>query len=67
MMQERAGFTLQPARPYHFDHNGDRFGWVDGEDGLSHLTLSLPSGRIADFEDGRPLLTGCLLYTSRCV
>jgi sulfite reductase (NADPH) hemoprotein beta-component len=58
MMQERAGFTLQPARPYHFDHNGDRFGWVDGEDGLSHLTLSLPSGRIADFEDGRPLLTG---------
>ncbi len=58
MMQARAGFTLQPARDYHFDHNGDRFGWVEGEDGLWHLTLSLPSGRIADFEDGRPLLTG---------
>ncbi len=57
MMQERAGFRLQPARPYHFDHNGDRFGWVKGEDGLWHLTLSLPSGRIADSED-RPLLTG---------
>jgi sulfite reductase (NADPH) hemoprotein beta-component len=58
MMQERAGFTLQPARAYAFEHNGDRFGWVEGEDGHSHLTLSLPSGRIADFEDGRPLLTG---------
>ena len=58
LMQERAGFTLQPARSYRFEHNGDRFGWVEGEDGTWHLTLSLPSGRIADFEDGRPLLTG---------
>ena len=58
MMEQRAGFRLQPARPYRFEHNGDRFGWVEGEDGAWHLTLSLPSGRIADFEDGRALLTG---------
>ncbi len=58
MLQARAGFMLQPARPYHFDHNGDRFGWVEGENGLWHLTLSLPSGRIVDSEDGRLLLTG---------
>ena len=58
MMEERAGFTLAAARPYRFEHNGDRFGWVEGEDGRWHLTLSLPSGRIADFPDGRPLLTG---------
>ena len=58
LMQERAGFALQPERPYRFDHNGDRFGWAEGEDGAWHLTLSLPSGRIADFQDGRPLLTG---------
>jgi len=57
MMEERAGFKLQPARPWHFDHNGDRFGWVEGEDGHWHLTLSLPSGRIVD-QPGRPLLTG---------
>jgi sulfite reductase (NADPH) hemoprotein beta-component len=57
MMEARAGFKLQPARPYHFEHNGDRFGWVEGDDGLWHLTLSLPSGRIAD-TPGRPLLTG---------
>jgi len=57
MMEERAGFRLQPARPFRFEHNGDRFGWVEGENGLWHLTLSLPSGRIAD-TPGRPLLTG---------
>jgi sulfite reductase (NADPH) hemoprotein beta-component len=57
MMEERAGFKLRPARPYRFEHNGDRFGWVEGENGLWHLTLSLPSGRIAD-TPGRPLLTG---------
>jgi len=57
MMEQRAGFSLQPARPFHFEHNGDRFGWIEGEDGLWHLTLSLPCGRIADTA-GRPLLTG---------
>ncbi|MCR6685581.1 assimilatory sulfite reductase (NADPH) hemoprotein subunit [Pseudoxanthomonas sp.] len=56
-MEERAGFRLQPARPFHFDHNGDRFGWVEGEDGRWHLTLSLPTGRIAD-RPGAPHLTG---------
>ncbi len=56
-MEERAGFRLQPARPWHFDHNGDRFGWVEGEDGRWHLTLSLPTGRIAD-RPGAPHLTG---------
>ena len=57
MMEERAGFTLQPARPFRFEHNGDRFGWNRSDDGLWHLGLSLPSGRIADTA-GRPLLTG---------
>lgn len=56
-MEERAGFRLEPARAFHFDHNGDRFGWVEGEDGRWHLTLSLPSGRIAD-RPGAPHLTG---------
>ncbi len=56
-MQQRAGFRLEPARPFHFDHNGDRFGWNEGEDGRWHLTLSLPTGRIAD-RPGTPHLTG---------
>lgn len=49
-IERRAGFALQPAQPFAFDHNGDRYGWVEGEDGLWHLTLSLPAGRIADTE-----------------
>jgi len=56
-MEQRAGFRLEPARPFHFDHNGDRFGWTEGEDGRWHLTLSLPTGRIAD-RPGTPHLTG---------
>src|SRR5690606_1981947 len=56
-MEQRAGFRLAPARPFRFDHNGDRFGWTAGEDGRWHLTLSLPAGRIADLR-GQPLLTG---------
>ena len=58
MMEQRAGFKLQPQRPYVFESNGDRFGWVQGGDGAWHLTLSLPSGRIADFDGGPALLTG---------
>ena len=56
-MEAHAGFALAPARPFRFDHNGDRFGWTEGEDGRCHLTLSLPSGRIAD-HDGARHLTG---------
>ena len=54
-IQQRAGFALEPARPFHFDHNGDRFGWVEGEDGRWHLTLRIQSGRIADHADARHL------------
>ena len=56
-MEAEAGFALSPPRPFHFDHNTDRFGWSEGEDGRWHLTLSLPSGRIADLP-GQPLLSG---------
>ncbi|UIT41957.1 assimilatory sulfite reductase (NADPH) hemoprotein subunit [Xylella fastidiosa] len=56
-IQQRAGITLQPARPFVFEHNGDRYGWIEGEDGHWHLTLSLPAGRIADTE-GSTLLSG---------
>ena len=51
-VERRAGFPLGPARPFAFDHNGDRFGWVEGDDGRWHLTLRLLSGRIQDGADG---------------
>ena len=56
-IQTRAGFSLSPARAFSFDHNGDRYGWVEGEDSRGHLGLHLFSGRIAD-RDGAPHLTG---------
>jgi sulfite reductase (NADPH) hemoprotein beta-component len=53
-VERRAGVCLPPARAFGFDHNGDRFGWVEGEDGYHHLTLRIPAGRIVDGAlDGR--------------
>ncbi|AXK71413.1 assimilatory sulfite reductase (NADPH) hemoprotein subunit [Lysobacter sp. TY2-98] len=51
-VERRAGFALAPARSFRFDHNGDRFGWVDGHDGRAHLTLRILSGRLQDGTDG---------------
>ena len=56
-IQRRAGITFAPSRSLPFEHNGDRYGWVEGADGRWHLTLSLQAGRIAD-TTGLPHLTG---------
>jgi sulfite reductase (NADPH) hemoprotein beta-component len=56
-LEKRLGFSLQSARPFTFDHNGDLFGWKQGYDGRWHLTLRLESGRVADTAGAR-LLTG---------
>ena len=54
-VERRAGFPLGPARPFSFDHNGDRFGWREGHDGQWHLTLRIPAGRIVDNHEVRHL------------
>jgi sulfite reductase (NADPH) hemoprotein beta-component len=54
-VERRAEISLAPARPYAFEHNNDRFGWVEGSDGRWHLTLALPAGRIIDNEQVRHL------------
>ncbi|AKC86199.1 assimilatory sulfite reductase (NADPH) hemoprotein subunit [Pseudoxanthomonas suwonensis] len=56
-IERRAGVKFAAPRAAAFAHNGDRYGWVEGEDGRWHLTLSLPAGRIAD-RPGAPHLTG---------
>ncbi len=56
-VEGRINFKLQPAKSFKFEHNGDRFGWVDGHDGRAHLTLRIPAGRIWD-RDGLAHLTG---------
>ncbi len=56
-VEKRVGFELSPARTYHFEHNGDRHGWIEGSDGRWHLTLQIESGRLADVGERR-WLTG---------
>lgn len=53
----RLGWKLEAARPYHFDDNGDRYGWVKGSNGKWHFTLFIQNGRVKD-EDNYRLLTG---------
>ena len=56
-VERRADVRLAPARPVRFTDQGDRYGWVKGQDGHWHLTLYIESGRLRD-GPGRPLLTG---------
>ncbi|MBU7318192.1 assimilatory sulfite reductase (NADPH) hemoprotein subunit [Paenibacillus oleatilyticus] len=56
-LHERLGWKLEEARPYHFDHNGDRYGWVKGSNGKWHFTLFIQNGRVKD-EDNYPLMSG---------
>jgi len=56
-LERRMGFAFAPAREFRFDHNGDRFGYTQGEDGRAHLTLRIEAGRIAD-RPGAPHLKG---------
>ncbi|SDW97271.1 assimilatory sulfite reductase (NADPH) hemoprotein subunit [Paenibacillus sp. CF384] len=57
-LQLRLGWKLEEARSYHFDHNGDRYGWVKGSNNKWHYTLFIQNGRVKD-EDGYQLMT-CL-------
>jgi sulfite reductase (NADPH) hemoprotein beta-component len=54
-LTRRQGFALEPARPFEFTSNGDRFGWVEGYDGRWHLTLRIESGRVRDADSGQKL------------
>jgi sulfite reductase (NADPH) hemoprotein beta-component len=56
-LQQRLGWELEEPRPYHFDHNGDRYGWVKGSDDNWHFTLFIQNGRVKD-EDNYFLMTG---------
>jgi len=56
-VENRLGYELGQARLFKFDHNGDRYGWIDDENGNSHLTLFIQNGRIADTDES-PVRTG---------
>jgi len=56
-LSSRLGWELEEARPFHFDHNGDRYGWVKGSNGRWHYTLFIQNGRVKD-EPDYLLMTG---------
>ncbi len=53
--EEYHGQAFQKPGSFSLTSNGDRFGWVEGEDGLQHLTLLIPTGRVAETEEGGPI------------
>lgn len=57
-LERRIGKALGAPRPVAFRGNGDRYGWVTGEDGLRHLTLFVENGRLRDEADGPRRLGG---------
>ncbi len=56
-MERRLGWTLEPTRAFHFEPDGDRYGWVQGDDGRWHYTVFIENGRVRDWGDYR-LKTG---------
>jgi sulfite reductase (NADPH) hemoprotein beta-component len=56
-VERRVGKAFDLARPYRFTSTGDRYGWTQGDDGLTHLTLFVENGRVRDVSLGAQQLT----------
>lgn len=50
-LENRLGWELEDAKPYQFEHNGDRYGWVKGVNNRWHYTLFIEGGRVKDRDD----------------
>jgi sulfite reductase (NADPH) hemoprotein beta-component len=51
-VEKRAGAGLGSVRPFKFTSTGDRYGWTQGDNGRSHLTLFVENGRLRDAGPG---------------
>jgi sulfite reductase (NADPH) hemoprotein beta-component len=49
-LEHRLGAELQPVVPYHFDTNGDQYGWLQGINGKWFYTLFVENGRVRNDE-----------------
>lgn len=52
-VEKRAGFKLEPARPFKFTSTGDLYGWHKAVDGKCFLTIFIETGRVKDVEGRR--------------
>ncbi|CAI8251339.1 MAG: Sulfite reductase [NADPH] hemoprotein beta-component [Glaciecola sp. HTCC2999] len=57
-VEKRADVMFSEPKPFEFTGRGDRYGWVEGVDGLHHLTCFIENGRILDYP-GKTLKSGC--------
>ncbi|MFC3282482.1 assimilatory sulfite reductase (NADPH) hemoprotein subunit [Litchfieldella rifensis] len=57
-VERRLGYAFGEPHEFHFDSNGDRYGWYRGDDDTWHYGLFVENGRIADFDNGMKLLSG---------
>jgi sulfite reductase (NADPH) hemoprotein beta-component len=48
-IEQRMGNPFEPARPFEFTSNGDRFGWRETDRGLFNFGLFVQNGRVSDF------------------
>ncbi len=58
-VEKLCGFKLGEPREFKFDHNGDRFGWIEDHTGSFHFTMFVENGRVYDTEDYQ-MMTGLL-------
>lgn len=52
-LSRRLGFVLAAPAGFRFDSRGDRFGWQQDLQGLWHLSLFIPEGRVLDNDRAR--------------
>jgi sulfite reductase (NADPH) hemoprotein beta-component len=50
-VEKRLGYRLGTPHRFEFTHSGDRYGWVELENGHAHYTLFIQSGRVKDTAD----------------
>ena len=56
-VEKLLGFELEKPREFSFEHNGDRYGWIEDHNGNWHFTLFVENGRVYD-TDEYPLISG---------
>ncbi|HEX5399984.1 MAG TPA: NADPH-dependent assimilatory sulfite reductase hemoprotein subunit, partial [Verrucomicrobiae bacterium] len=49
-IEKRAGFKLEPAKPFRFTTTGDLYGWRRAVNGKWFLTIFVETGRVKDVE-----------------
>ncbi|KAI7868113.1 hypothetical protein BDF14DRAFT_599633 [Spinellus fusiger] len=47
-IEKRSGVTLQPAMPFEFKDNADRYGWTKGKGDNWHFCMFIENGKIKD-------------------